>query len=180
MFPEAFFGENEVTDSRSGDEKALEIERKFLIDALPDDLHRFPFKEISQGYIAVTPDGSEVRLRNKGGRFYQTVKTGNGKVRSEGETVLSEEQFLTFWPFTEGRRVEKARYEICLEQGVTVELDVFSGQCEGLVTAEVEFTSEEASNAFKPPPWFGREVTEDSAFKNKNLALKGIPESANR
>ena len=45
-----------------------EIERKFLVDRPPDDLHGYPAADIDQGYIAITEDGVEVRIRSYGGR----------------------------------------------------------------------------------------------------------------
>ena len=90
--------------------------------------------KISQGYIAVGENGTEVRLRRKGERFYQTVKQGKGVQRTEVEVELSRAQFDTLWPLTEGRRVEKVRYEM-VEGTWTIELDVYRGS-EGLVVAE--------------------------------------------
>ena len=89
--------------------------------------------------------------------------------------LLTRAQFEALWPMTEGRRVEKIRYDITHEDHV-IELDVYSGALSGLLTAEVEFPSLEASAAFHPPPWLGQEITEDKRYKNKNLALDGLPE----
>ena len=55
---------------------------------------------------------------------------------------------------TEGRRVSKIRYEVPFGS-FTIEIDVFTGGNEGVVTAEVEFPDAEASHAFIPPPWLG-------------------------
>jgi len=41
----------------------LEIERKFLVNELPNNLEQFPHKNIVQGYLAIGTDGTEVRLR---------------------------------------------------------------------------------------------------------------------
>jgi adenylate cyclase len=58
---------------------------------------------------------------------------------------------------------------------VTIELDVYGGDLEGLVVAEVEFASEEDADAFDPPAWLGREVTDDPRYKNQRLARDGAP-----
>ena len=77
--------------------------------------------------------------------------------------------FETLWPLTDGRRIEKTRYE--LPHGdATIELDEFGGQLEGLLLAEVEFDSVEASERFDPPGWLGRDVTGDPAYSNRVLA----------
>ena len=149
-----------------------EIERKFCVQKMPDLTARTGI-EISQGYISVGENGPEVRLRRKGERFYQTVKIGEGVQRTEVEVELSRAQFDTLWLLTAGRRLEKVRYEI--PEGVwTIELDVYRGHLKGLVVAEVEFETIDESSRFVPPPWFGREVTDDSHYKNAYLALMEI------
>ena len=153
---------------------AWEIERKFLVAEAPPGLDGYPHEPIRQGYLALTDDGAEVRLRHKAGRFYQTIKQGEGLQRAEVEVELTHPQFDALWPLTEGRRVEKVRYVIAYE-GRTIELDVYQGALVGLMTAEVEFPSLETSAAFEPPAWLGVEVTEEARYKNKNLAVFGMP-----
>jgi CYTH domain-containing protein len=152
-----------------------EIERKFLAWEVPPDLDQYPASEIAQGYLAIEPDGSEVRLRRRGVQDTLTVKTGRGRVRGEREIALSSEQFDALWPLTEGRRVEKTRYEIPADGGLVIELDVYRGELEGLVVAEVEFATEDDAERFEPPVWFGPDVTDDDAYKNRRLATDGRP-----
>ncbi|NIQ08740.1 CYTH domain-containing protein, partial [candidate division KSB1 bacterium] len=152
-----------------------EIERKFLVKKTPEDLHDYPHQEISQGYIAITDEGVEVRLRNKTGKFTQAVKSGGGLKRLEVEIELSRTQFERLWPLTEGKRVQKVRYEIDYK-GWTIELDVYEGRLNGLTVAEVEFDNDEQSRAFEPPDWLGKEITNDERYKNRNLAVYGLPE----
>jgi CYTH domain-containing protein len=63
-----------------------------------------------------------------------------------------------------------------LDDGLTAEVDVYEGALAGLITAEVEFSSEEASSAFAPPGWLGREVTGDKRYANRALAVDGLPQ----
>lgn len=151
-----------------------EIERKFLVKELPADLENYPHNEIMQGYLIVTDNDIEVRIRKKGDKYFETVKAGSGLVRKESEKEITNEAFWNHWPLTEGKRVEKVRYDIEYED-VLIELDIYSGGLEGLAVAEVEFDSEEESGHFTPPDWFGEEVTHDERYKNKNLALHGKP-----
>jgi len=153
----------------------LEIERKFLVETLPGELDAYPHESIVQGYVTSARDGNEVRLRQKGEKLFLTIKSGGGVVRQEGEIAIACDQFEALWPFTGGRVVEKVRYRIECAGG-TIELDVYAGQLEGLITAEVEFGSEEESSAFILPDWFGVEVSEDRRYKNESLALNGAPE----
>ncbi len=152
----------------------VEIERKFLITSRPGKLEQFPHKDIAQGYIAITDEGTEVRVRSKGEKYSQTVKSGSGKTRTEVEFEISKDQFDALWPLTKGKRVEKTRYEIPYED-VTLELDIYHGNLQGLATVEVEFTTEKQSNNFVPPGWLSEEVTYDPDFKNQSLAVYGIP-----
>ena len=151
-----------------------EIERKFLVKELPADLENYPHSAIIQGYLIITDNDIEVRIRKKGDKYFETVKAGSGLVRKESEKEITKEVFFDHWPLTEGKRVEKVRYEIEYG-GKLIELDIYSGDLEGLVVAEVEFDSEEESVSFTPPEWFGEEVTHDERYKNKNLALHGKP-----
>ena len=96
-------------------------------------------------------------------------------VRIEEELSIDERRFESLWPLTGERRVSKTRHLIPLESGLTAELDVYAGADDGLLTVEIEFPSVEASEAFAPPEWLGRDVTGDGRFANQALALGGGP-----
>jgi len=149
----------------------LEIERKFLIESLPN-IHGLPCIRIRQGYIS--SGATEVRLRQSNQQYFLTCKQGTGLVRIEKEIELTDKQFQSLWSMTEGRRIDKMRY-IIQSNAKKIELDVYSGHLENLVVAEVEFESIPDSDAFELPQWFGSEITDDSRYKNKNLATEGIP-----
>jgi CYTH domain-containing protein len=151
----------------------VEIERKFLVSEVPAG--SFETSSIRQGYVAIAADGGEVRVRDRDGACWLTVKHGKGVVREEHETQISPELFSALWPATEGRRVEKRRMLVPLEGDLVAEVDVFGGALAGLVVAEVEFPSAEAATAFAAPGWFGRDVSDDHAYKNQSLALSGAP-----
>jgi adenylate cyclase len=152
----------------------VEIERKFLVEHLPDDLDAHPSREIDQGYLAITDD-VEVRLRRYGEQTLLTVKSSGTESRVEEEIEIERRRFDALWPLTEDRRVQKRRYAVPIGDGLTLELDVYHGRLSGLVTAEVEFASLADATAFVPPRWIGREVTDDSRYKNKRLATSGMP-----
>jgi len=152
---------------------SVEIERKFLVERMPDGVP--PGERIEQGYLAIAPDGVEVRVRRRAGRCSLTVKSGPAHVRVEEELAIDERRFDALWALTEGRRVAKTRHLVALADGLTAELDVFEGAHAGLLMAEVEFPSVEASARFAPPAWLGREVTGDARYANQGLALAGVP-----
>ncbi|WP_298848661.1 CYTH domain-containing protein [uncultured Ruegeria sp.] len=152
-----------------------EIERKFLVATVPD-LSGAEKAVIRQGYLTAPGDTTELRLRQKNDVFFLTLKGRGGLVRVERETEITADQFETFWPETEGRRVEKERYTGQLPDGLVFELDVFSGDLVPLRLVEVEFTSEAQAKGYVPPDWFGADVTEDKRYKNKTLAINGVPD----
>ena len=146
-----------------------EIERKFLVRKLPERLGGFPHAEIAQGYLAIARGGVQVRLRKNGATHSLTYKRGTGNVREEREVELTPTQFHALWPATEGKRLEKTRYDIPLGNRV-VEIDVYGGRHHGLVVAEVEFCDEESAKNFQPPDWLGEDVTGDPRYSNQLLA----------
>jgi CYTH domain-containing protein/CHAD domain-containing protein len=149
-----------------------EIERKFLVEEVPGG--GAGRTAIEQGYLAIDEHG-EVRLRRIGGELLLTAKTGHGEVREEVEMPLSPGSFEELWPLTEGRRVRKARHYVPLNGYLRAEVDVYEGELEGLLTAEIEFASPEEAERFQPPPWIGVELTGDERYANQSLATRGLP-----
>ena len=154
----------------------MEIEKKFLVNKLPSDLDQYESKNIEQSYIATDP---ELRLRKIRTQCYLTIKSKGDLARQEFEITLTQEQFENLWQKKETNVIEKERYFIPINDNLIAELDVYSGFLQGLMTVEVEFISEEAAKNFQGPPWFGKDITYDKRFKNKELASKGIPQQTN-
>ena len=152
-----------------------EIERSFLLKGdPPGDADRV--ERIEQGYIAIDRDGTEVRMRRRAGALTLTVKSPDpGRTRAEEEIELDGARFERLWPLTAGRRLVKDRHLLALPGDRTAELDVYIGALAGLRVVEVEFPSEEESDRFEIPDWFGREVTEDQRYRNRELAVHGLP-----
>ncbi|MCK4428935.1 MAG: CYTH domain-containing protein [Candidatus Aenigmarchaeota archaeon] len=150
-----------------------EIERKFLIGELPSDLNQYSHKELTQGYVEIT-DNSEERVRQKEDRYFHTIKTSSGLSREENEKEITEDEYESGLKNAGDKIVEKTRYKIPYN-GKTIELDIYHGKLNGLVTAEIEFDSVKESETFKSPDWFRKEVTEDKRYKNQSLAVFGIP-----
>jgi adenylate cyclase len=153
---------------------ALEVERKFRLPGPPPGLGENPRTAIAQGYLVVGEE-VEVRLRAADDHRLLTVKRGHGEVREEVEVQVSAEQFDALWPLTESCRLEKTRFVVPLDE-LKVEVDVFEGVLDGLVLAEIEFSSKEDSRRFQPPDWLGEEVTGDDRYANQELARSGIPD----
>ncbi len=149
----------------------LERERKFLVAELPE----LPDAgtEYRQGYIAIDRSVS-VRVRDAGAKGCTlNLKGGTGGVRVELEWPIDRPQFDALWERTEERRVRKTRHQVPFG-GQIAEVDVFADHLDGLTMVEVEFDSDESMAAFEPPPWFGREVTDDPRYSNAVMAVDGL------
>jgi CHAD domain-containing protein/CYTH domain-containing protein len=149
----------------------VEIERKYLLHALPDRAHDAPAEEIEQGYVPGEHLAERLRRVRQNGdvHCYRTVKLGEGISRTEIEEEAPAAVFDAMWPLTEGRRITKRRYAIS-DDPFTWEIDEFTDR--ELVLAEVELS--DAATPVAPPDWLApyivREVTGEPEYLNINLA----------
>ncbi len=151
----------------------MEIERKFTIKYLPDNLESYEYADIEQGYLL---RGPVVRVRRWNDRYILTYK--QKQKRSAGEPIINIEEefpldrdgFYHLLAKCDGNVIEKRRYIIPLDGGLKAELDVFKGRLEGLVFAEVEFPSVEKAAEFVAPSWFDKDVTDDKHYSNGYLS----------
>lgn len=145
---------------------AKEIERKFLID-----INKLPKLEngisIKQGYIK-TQDKTVVRTRIKNDKAFLTIKSKNkGMIRSEYEYEIplndANEMLNNLYskPI-----IDKIRYEIKYKNHLW-EIDVFHGENDGLIVAEVELENEDEN--VELPNWIVKEVTNNPKYYNSNL-----------
>jgi adenylate cyclase len=150
-----------------------EIERTFLVESVPGDLGSGV--PIEQAYLA--RDGPvEVRVRRTPERCQLAVKSGGGLERSEVEIDLELAVFDELWELAPHRRITKTRVRIPIGSSLVAELDSFTGALEGLVLVEVEFPDTIAATDFRPPGWFGSEVTDHPGWSNASLAEHGRPD----
>lgn len=145
----------------------MEIERKFLITQLPDNLQQYHSYTIEQGYLCTDP---VVRIRQQDNDYFLTYKSKGFLSREEYNLPLTKESYFHLRTKADGHLISKTRYLIPLESGLKIELDIFHGVHAPLVLAEVEFRSEEEANSFRPLSWFGEDVTYSSAFHNSTLS----------
>ena len=144
----------------------MEIERKFLVNKVPENLEQFPCRIIEQGYLNRAP---VVRIRRDDDRFVLTCKSEGLMVREEYEMELDASSYDHLKEKADGNMIQKRRYMIPCG-AYTVELDVFGGVLAPLVLAEVEFPGEEEARSFTPPGWFGEEVTFSGKYHNSYLS----------
>jgi CYTH domain-containing protein len=150
----------------------IEIERRFLVAALPDPLP--PASRIVQAYVTTSPVA--VRVRRQDDRCTLTIKAGAGLTRTEIERDLTAEEFDALWSVADELRIEKRRHRVELADRLVAELDLFDGELAGRRIVEVEFADADTAASFTPPSWFGREVTDDGRYTNASLARRGWPD----
>lgn len=145
----------------------MEIERKFLVKKLPNNLSDFKKRKIEQAYLCSSP---VVRIRRDNDDYYLTYKGGGMMAREEYNLPLNEKAYAHLREKADGKIITKTRYEIPEKDNLTIELDIFEGFKEGLLLAEVEFESEEQANAYTPPEWLGEDVTFDKKYHNSTMS----------
>jgi CYTH domain-containing protein len=147
----------------------IEIERKFLVNSNVFEKDAFAKKRIVQAYLSSVPERT-VRVRIKGDKGFITVKgksNDNGTTRLEWEREISLSEAESLLSICESGIIDKIRYEVKVGQHV-YEVDIFSGENEGLVLAEIELTSEDET--FEKPLWLDKEVTNDERYYNAYLS----------
>ena len=150
----------------------VEIERKFLVQGTPwSDPAWGPGRLYRQGYLSTDPEGATVRVRLEGERAVLTIKgPTRGIERAEFEyeiPPIEANQLLE--TLCAQPLIEKRRWEVN-HQGARWEVDLFGGENEGLVIAEIELPS--VDQPFEAPPWLGREVSADPRYFNAALQKK--------
>lgn len=145
----------------------MEIERKFLIKKLPDNLTSYKARKIEQAYLCTDP---VVRVRRDNDDYYLAYKSRGMIVREEYNLPLTKEAYGHLLAKADGNIITKTRYEIPEKDNLTIELDVFEGKFDGLLLAEVEFASEEEALGYIPPEWFGEDVSNSTKYHNSTLS----------
>lgn len=145
----------------------MEIERKYLIHTLPENLENYPHHIIEQGYLSTEP---VVRIRRDNDEYILTYKSKGLMVREEYNLPLTKDSYMHLREKIDGRLIIKRRYLIPLSNELTIELDIFGGDLAPLMLAEVEFPDETSANSFTPPKWFGEDVTFSGEYHNSRLS----------
>lgn len=147
----------------------VEIERKFLVLSNAFIEEAFEKKRIVQGYLSTVPERT-VRVRIKADKGYITIKgksTNDGTTRLEWEREISLADAEALLSICESGTIDKVRHEVKVGNHI-YEVDVFSGENEGLIMAEIELLRED--EFFEKPHWLGKEVTNDERFYNAYLS----------
>lgn len=156
---------------RAGGAPPMEIERKWLLTALPPRVRGLTPAVLQQGYLPGETLVERIRSVTRGAatEWIRTVKLGRGIARVEVEETSSVALGESLFALTAGKRVSKRRYTVD-ESALTWEIDEFTDRT--LVLAEVELPREDTPVDL--PVWLApyvvREVTDESEFTNWRLA----------
>jgi CYTH domain-containing protein len=146
----------------------IEIERKFLINKIPENCEKSI--HIKQYYMHID-DNFVQRLR-----FFDNKKAiislkqncaGLSRYEFEYEIPLLDAKKIV--SMSNSKFIEKIRHIIYFNS-IKWEIDEFLGNNKGLLIAEVELESE--NQDIMLPNWINSEVTNKNKYFNYNLALK--------
>lgn len=147
----------------------IEIERKFLVKSLDFKQEALKKTRIIQGFLN-TDKKRTVRIRLNEDKGFITVKgqsDNEGLTRFEWEKEISKQEAESLLKLCEPGVIDKTRYEIKVEKHI-YEVDVFHGENEGLIIAELELEHE--NEVFTKPNWIGEEVTGNIKYYNSQLS----------
>lgn len=146
---------------------SFEIERKFLVRG--DDWRGLVSSQttIRQAYLASSGKAStRVRIRSDGTATL-TIKSRPADLRRlELEFPIPVLQAEALMQLREGSIIEKTRHLVPCG-ALAWEIDVFSGENDGLIIAEIEL--KDVDQPVEIPPWIGREVTAQPQYYNSFL-----------
>jgi CYTH domain-containing protein len=154
----------------------IEIEKKFTVKSLPNDLEQYECRLIEQAYLCTAP---VVRVRREGDESYLTYKGSGLLAREEYNLPLDEEAYQHLLAKADGNIISKKRYFIPLSSvdqssqpvpPLTIELDIFAPPFAPLIIAEVEFPDLASAESFVPPDWFAEDVTMKREYHNSYLS----------
>jgi len=147
----------------------IEIERKFLVKANDFKNLAVSSVNIKQAYLSKDPHRT-VRIRIKNKQAFLTIKgisSASGMSRFEWEKELTLEEGEMLFQLALPTVIVKTRY-IVPQGALSFEVDVFEGDHQGLILAEIELPSESTSIVL--PPWIGKEVTGNQRYYNSYLS----------
>lgn len=166
-----------MSDTRIGKYARLEVERRYLLRALPADLAtRPPDRRITDHYL---PDARFRRVEYADGSppTYKLGQKFRAPAQSPLETTITN---MTLTPAEYhllralgGRELTKGR-TLYRPSGLLYGVDVFHGPLAGLILAEAEFPS--PALAAPAPAFAAAEVTNDPSFTGGHLVTRSATE----
>lgn len=131
------------------------ITRKFLVKNIPNlsGLKKTTFKR----FYIYNSNNIVIRVQDINGKYELERKSDKSElVRDEQKIEISKDEFDLLSKLCD-KQTTRDSYLISEEPQTT--LRIYHGDYEGLIRAEVKFTTIAESEAFKPLNWFGEEIT---------------------
>ena len=155
---------------------AKELERRFLINAVPEEVRQIVPTVVADCYWPVESGHCQLRMRRVGNRFEMTkklpVSCNDLSIMEEHTIPLSEAEYSAL-KAAPAKWLVKDRY-VMDTVSARVELGVFREKLEGLAIADVEFDTEAKMRMFSPLWWFGKEVTNEKRLAGGELCGSSI------
>lgn len=152
----------------------MEIERKFKVTKIPNNIENCEKNEIEQGYLCIKPT---VRIRKSDNEYTLNYKWKNKDIieqkaiqNIEYEMPLTKENYEHLFQKVDNYMIIKTRYKVPINNKLMAEIDIFHGNLEGLILAEVEFPNVESSEEFVKPDWLGEDISFDKRYDNTFLS----------
>ena len=146
----------------------MEIERKFLVnlDNIKDIIanNEYVRNEITQDYLYFDKFTAirkrKITYNNTKEKYYYTIKTGHkGLSTNEIEHEISLSEYNELCVNINYHTLSKTRIIYPYIDNLKVEIDIFGGEYNGLIFAEIEFPSEEEAKNIQLPAFFSKELT---------------------
>jgi adenylate cyclase len=152
---------------------AVEIERRFLVEDQGWGRFAQASHRLRQAYISVTAEAS-VRIRIADDQIASlTIKSGKAGIeRAEFEYPIPVDDAEALMALRMGHVIQKRRHIVMVNEA-RWEVDVFTGDLDGLVIAEIEFQNKHQH--VELPDWLGKEITDDGRYSNAALSIRGLP-----
>lgn len=132
-----------------------EIERKFFVRQLPSLEGIQPLHY--ERYILSNDGEKEVRIQKVNDTYtYEEKSSVSDLERTRTKKEITKEEFDTVKAESSGKALIRDRYNISSNPEIAIQ--IYHGDFEGLIRAEVEFDSEEQAKTFKPLDWMGKEM----------------------
>lgn len=145
----------------------IEIERKFLLKNNAWKKSISKSTQYKQGYL-ISDKKRSIRVRISNNKAWLNIKSATiGAQRHEYEYEIPLNEGVEILnTLCEKPIIEKTRHFVNIKEHIW-EIDVFSGDNEGLIVAEIELSA--IDEVFYKPDWIGKEVTQDLRFYNNKL-----------
>lgn len=143
----------------------IEIERKFSVKKLPNLSGIIPIS-YERYYLKIEP-ALEERIQKKGDTFEHGIKqTLSDLSRTTTKTEITEHEF----EFLKKQTLKSVlRESYCILENPKLSIKIYHGDHEGLIRAEVEFSSEKEAKNFVPYGWMGEDITNNPLGRDSRL-----------